>query len=193
MNSPTFQTIMSAAEEIIREKGCQHTTLQAIMERTGLSKGAIYHYVKSKDELFGKILLQYMEETNRSFMDAVQHTQNYEIYGPVEAIMTTNTKKDISNKILIYLLSQQHNGKIRSILDELHRNSAAFSVSWIKYGQENGAIPADLDTEAAASMFVTFSYGLRVRQLIDPEPERHDTAPQEVMKLIIEALKPRDR
>jgi AcrR family transcriptional regulator len=104
---------MLAAEEIIREKGCQHTTLQGIMERTGLSKGAIYHYVKSKDELFGKILLQYMAENNRSFMDAVQHTRNHEIYGSVEAIMTTNTKKDISNKILIYLLSQQHNGKIR--------------------------------------------------------------------------------
>jgi hypothetical protein len=59
-------------------------------------------------------------------------------------------------------------------------------MNWIKYGQEKGAIPADLDTEAAASMFVTFSYGLRVRQLIDPEPGQQHTAPQEVMKLMIE-------
>ncbi|ALS22500.1 MULTISPECIES: TetR/AcrR family transcriptional regulator [Paenibacillus] len=67
MDQNTFQFILSTTEQLIKEKGCQQTTLQDIMERTGLSKGAIYHYVKSKDELFGKILLGYMEELNHSF------------------------------------------------------------------------------------------------------------------------------
>ncbi|WP_175471903.1 helix-turn-helix domain-containing protein [Paenibacillus naphthalenovorans] len=45
MDQNTFQFILSTTEQLIKEKGCQQTTLQDIMERTGLSKGAIYHYV----------------------------------------------------------------------------------------------------------------------------------------------------
>ena len=54
--NPTFQHILAITEELILEKGCRHTTLKSIIERTGLSKGAIYHYVDSKDELFRLIL-----------------------------------------------------------------------------------------------------------------------------------------
>lgn len=192
MDPNTFQNILSTTEQIIKEKGCQQTTLQDIMERTGLSKGAIYHYVKSKDELFGKILLNYMEETNHHFHEAAQQQQVPNIQGPIEAIMASYTKKDASNEILIYLLSQQHNIKIKKVLDELYENSVSLSVSWIRYGQQHGVIPADIDAESLASMLITYSYGLRVRQLIDKQPERQEPLFQEMLRLMITALKSQD-
>ncbi|UUZ86481.1 TetR/AcrR family transcriptional regulator [Paenibacillus sp. P26] len=45
--------------------------MQDIADEAGLTKGAIYHYVKSKDELFAMILEAGMEQTNRRFFESV--------------------------------------------------------------------------------------------------------------------------
>lgn len=76
MNEPSsrtssFQLILDTAEQIIQEKGCRQTTMQDIIDRSGLSKGAIYHYVSGKDELFGLILKAKMDQMNDSFKQSV--------------------------------------------------------------------------------------------------------------------------
>ncbi|WP_027092074.1 TetR/AcrR family transcriptional regulator [Cohnella thermotolerans] len=52
----TLQLLLDTARQLIREKGCMKTTFSDIMERSGLSKGAIFHYVKGKDDLLGMLL-----------------------------------------------------------------------------------------------------------------------------------------
>ncbi|MDF2935058.1 MAG: transcriptional regulator BetI [Paenibacillaceae bacterium] len=58
--SPTLKAVLETTEQLAAEIGCQNTTLQEIIKRSGMSKGAIYHYVQSKDELFGLILEEHM-------------------------------------------------------------------------------------------------------------------------------------
>jgi AcrR family transcriptional regulator len=58
--SHTLRLVLETTEKLAAEIGCQNTTLQEIIKRSGISKGAIYHYVQSKDELFGLILEQHM-------------------------------------------------------------------------------------------------------------------------------------
>lgn len=48
----TRAKLMEAARELIREKGYEHTTLDAIAERAGMTTGAIYGNFKNRDELF---------------------------------------------------------------------------------------------------------------------------------------------
>ncbi|MGG1600306.1 TetR/AcrR family transcriptional regulator [Paenibacillus naphthalenovorans] len=189
MDQNTFEFILSTTEQLIKEKGCQQTTLQDIMERTGLSKGAIYHYVKSKDELYGKILLGYMEELNHSFHEAVNQSKDKDVRKPVQALVSSFAEREVSNLIFIYLLSQRHNMKTVAILEEVHQNSLLLSETWIKVGQEHGAIPADVDAKSFASMFVTLSYGLRINQLLDKNPDRQAAKLQDMFRLIVGALK----
>lgn len=47
--------IISAAAKLFSEKGYDETTMQDIMQISGLSKGAIYHYFKSKQEILDYI------------------------------------------------------------------------------------------------------------------------------------------
>ena len=49
--SITKNKIINAATELFSEKGYEETTLQDIMLLSGLSKGAIYHHFKSKQEI----------------------------------------------------------------------------------------------------------------------------------------------
>ena len=49
----TVQKILDAALKLFLEKGYEHTTVQDIVDHLGgLSKGAIYHHFKSKEDIF---------------------------------------------------------------------------------------------------------------------------------------------
>jgi AcrR family transcriptional regulator len=48
----TRAKLLQAARSLIREKGYEHTTLEAIAERAGMTTGAIYGNFKNRDELF---------------------------------------------------------------------------------------------------------------------------------------------
>jgi AcrR family transcriptional regulator len=48
----TRSRLLEAARSLIREKGYEHTTLEAIAERAGMTTGAIYGNFRNRDELF---------------------------------------------------------------------------------------------------------------------------------------------
>jgi AcrR family transcriptional regulator len=48
----TRSRLLEAARALVREKGYEHTTLDAIAERAGMTTGAIYGNFKNRDELF---------------------------------------------------------------------------------------------------------------------------------------------
>ena len=48
----TRARLLEAARFLIREKGYEHTTLEAIAERAGMTTGAIYGNFKNRNELF---------------------------------------------------------------------------------------------------------------------------------------------
>src|SRR3982751_5204292 len=48
----TRTKLLEAARWLIREKGYEHTTLEEIAERAGMTTGAIYGNFRNRDELF---------------------------------------------------------------------------------------------------------------------------------------------
>ena len=48
----TIRKILDTAERLFIEKGYDRTSLQDIIQATGLSKGAIYHHFTSKEDIF---------------------------------------------------------------------------------------------------------------------------------------------
>ena len=51
----TVEKILDAAAQLFAEKGYQDTTLQDIIDATHLSKGAVYHHFRSKEEIARKV------------------------------------------------------------------------------------------------------------------------------------------
>ncbi|QOS97977.1 TetR/AcrR family transcriptional regulator [Brevibacterium sp. JNUCC-42] len=160
----TFQMLLATTEEIIRERGCRQTTLQEIMNRTSLSKGAIYHYVQSKDELFAYILQAKMEKVNEQFQNQVEIAKCGELHDPLKSIIDgfselLQGEKEVSSQIFIYLLSQKENKEIASLLKRFHEFSVDMQMKWIQCGQEAGAISDSVDPRKMASFFITNTYG----------------------------------
>lgn len=189
-DNPSFLKILITTEEIILEKGCRKTTLRDIIERSGLSKGAIYHYVESKDELFGLILQSKIEKMNEEFHQAVANSLRETASKPFGVVSenfdSRQNKKDAANLIFVYLLSQE-NEKVTNILNQVYRYSKETGIRWIKMGQENGVIPKEINAEKMAVMFMTFSYGLRVTQFLSAaEEEKIELS--DIFKLLTKTL-----
>lgn len=68
--------IITAAEELFFSKGISNTTMDEIADKVELSKGAVYLYFKSKEELFVAIVQRGLAILHRFFADAAQRSGN---------------------------------------------------------------------------------------------------------------------
>lgn len=162
--------LLEATEELILEKGCSTTTLNDIMKRSGLSKGAIFHYVSGKDELFVKVLEAKLEEKNENFMKAVNSQALKEFNGPMNAVTSgmsrLESRDDVTNLILMYLIGKSDQPEVAEIVAGFYRQAIITSKRWIVTGQESGVIPVSIDADRTAELFELVSFGLRMRGLI---------------------------
>lgn len=61
----TVKRILDTSAKLFAEKGYDKTTLQDIIQKTKLSKGAIYHHFASKEEIFVKICTRIGDENGK--------------------------------------------------------------------------------------------------------------------------------
>ena len=52
----TKNKILKVAFILFLQKNFKEVTMQEIVEKTGMSKGAFYHYFKSKEQLFAEVI-----------------------------------------------------------------------------------------------------------------------------------------
>ena len=91
--------IMNAAEEVFTQKGLDNARMEDIADETGLSKGTLYLYFKSKDDLIAAILDRIFQREFRAFentdLSAISATEAIWIF-------TDTVIKDI--KIILRLM-----------------------------------------------------------------------------------------
>ncbi|HUN76521.1 MAG TPA: TetR/AcrR family transcriptional regulator [Steroidobacteraceae bacterium] len=77
------QKLVDAAIVLIREKGYASTSLDDLCTKAGLSKGAFFHYFKSKDDLAVASANYWSESTGAFFAAAPYHTRS----DPLERVL----------------------------------------------------------------------------------------------------------
>ncbi|MCS1352587.1 TetR/AcrR family transcriptional regulator [Mechercharimyces sp. CAU 1602] len=165
----TRQQLLQATKELVSQKGCAKMTLRDLMEVTGLSKGAIYHYVSSKDELLALVLREAVVEVDTRFQLEISK-DNAGFSAPFAQIMKNagalEDLSDVRNQIFIYLLSKQTQPIVAEVMRLYHEQSVKMAQSWIEAGQHHGVIAPSIDAEKAAELFNLITYGLRLRSFI---------------------------
>lgn len=67
----TVQKILDTAHDLFLKQGYEQTSMQSIVEALGLSKGAIYHHFKSKEELLIRVLERDYEQHQRTLEETL--------------------------------------------------------------------------------------------------------------------------
>lgn len=71
-------TIMEAAKEVFFRNGFTATTMNQIAEAAELSKGTLYLYFASKQELYVSLFLEGLDILLDAFQEATRHTSSWE-------------------------------------------------------------------------------------------------------------------
>ena len=69
------QQIYDQATELFAARGFAGTSFQDIADAVGLTRPALYHYVKSKEDLLGRLVAEITEDSAASIEAIVRHTE----------------------------------------------------------------------------------------------------------------------
>lgn len=145
----TRDSILSISLKLFNRYGFEHVKMQDIIDKMasiGLSKGAIYHYFKSKDDILEALLLRYEEE----ICIPLQHYQHngrdklkLAILGHLQHIISTKT-----------LLYRPKKPSYRAIGYRLaHQNICLALQSLIIEGNEDGSLNVAYPKAASEMLF----------------------------------------
>ena len=79
----TRQQIVATAKELFAARGYEGTSIEAVLQHAGISRGALYHHFDSKETLFGAVLRSVEAEIAQALVHASRG-----ITDPVEGLRT---------------------------------------------------------------------------------------------------------
>ncbi len=169
--NPTLRLLLATTEDLIRQKGCSKLTMKDIIQQSGISKGGIYHYVESKDELFTMVLQTQLEKTRTQFLQRLEKGLGKErewIDILLDHFYQCN-QDPINSHILFYLLSKTDNLLVRQTIRSYYRQLVKTTIDWIHSGQHKGHFSTVVDDKKMADLFVLISLGYHIRSCIPSE------------------------
>ena len=173
------QLIMSSALELFAHQGYSTTSISQIARQAGISKGLIYNYFSSKDDLLKRIIIGGMQR----FLDLLEvknldNIQKYELVNFVETNLGLIKVNAAYYKLYFSLAFQS--STLNILEEEMKRIFAKIFKIFIQYYNQKGDKNSFVKTRF---LLATFD-GVGIHYLSDPEGFPID----EVKELIIELL-----
>jgi AcrR family transcriptional regulator len=154
----------------MKEKGYANTTMDDIAAQMGVSKGAIYQYFKTRDELLA-VLIQTMQEKNLKVGKKAVTNQS-----PMEAWTTILEQylllDDQYNALFFEILAvSSHNDAVKNIFSTEIIHKLDHVAKGLEKQQKNGLIHLRSDPETIAVAITALFLGLRGLVLIGKDKD----------------------
>jgi len=157
------QQLYMAALEVVGEKGYHATRVSDIVERAGLSKGALYHQFKSKRDLFISMFQEMMESYRDRMLEALEQMDEAEaafrlVYD--EFAQHFQHAPQLAKGMLEFWFLATRDEEIRSTFVDTYMELVNVAASIIERGVQSGEFSSDLDPQETAWTFFTAGDGL---------------------------------
>lgn len=164
--------MVNATIELLNSKGLAGTTLVAIGERAGYSRGLASHHFGSKAGLFRKVLKHitavWTEELEANLagehglgaiLAALNAHRDHMLHFPEHA------------RALNILWAESFNpvSEFKPNVIEFHRLQRETAADWAAAGQESGEIRQDVNPQSFAEQFYASLLGLNYQWLVNPD------------------------
>lgn len=184
--------LMSAALSLISRQGYERTSLQAIGDAAGYSRGLVSHRFGSKEGLLWAVLQRVFSHWgHESLAPAVEGRVGVEALHA--AIETTRASMHAAPEKLraFYALLFESLGPLEALrpkVAEFHRRQRAGVAAWIAAGIEAGTVRPDVDVATQAALFMSALRGASYQWLIDPEHVDIDALYDEITRTMTRNL-----
>ncbi|MEY3975522.1 MAG: hypothetical protein RLZZ33_577 [Pseudomonadota bacterium] len=164
--------LMEAAIELIVKIGINGTTLQAVGERAGYSRGLATHRFGSKAGLFGKVL----QVASVDWLERVQVAVGDRVGVDALAAATDAAEKFIRDRpeevramYLLWFLSIDPSADYKSNIAIVHKAQRRDVAQWVKAGQTAGTVDPSLDPLRVAEQYAASMAGIIYQWLANSE------------------------
>jgi TetR/AcrR family transcriptional regulator, repressor for uid operon len=162
------ERILHSAVTIFSKNGFDKSRMEDISLEAGISKGTLYLYFKSKDELFFAICENNIKKLKEQ-LDFLLAQKKEDLIYNVEKFYDNfhNAIKDDEQKVYMELISEcSRNPKIRNVMYS-HRIKVFDIVSkYLNLQIDKGLLRKDLDVEAISSGLVSIYDGLTLSKIM---------------------------
>ncbi len=147
----TINLILEVAFRLFMEKGYEHTSIQDIIDHLGgLSKGAIYHHFKSKEDILVAVTDRMTAESNQ-MLAAIRDRSDLTGREKLKTIFKESISRPVQNDIFTVAPDFHNNPKLLfSLLHETIEEAAPnYILPIIKQGISDGSIQTDYPEQLA--------------------------------------------
>lgn len=147
----TVNLILDVAFRLFMEKGYEHTSIQDIIDHLGgLSKGAIYHHFKSKEDIMYAVMERMTAQSNEKMKDICDRM---DLNGKekLKTLFRQSLNRPVMEDVFAVSPSIYNNPKfLCSFLHEAMEESAPdYILPIIRQGIEDGSIQTDYPEQLA--------------------------------------------
>ena len=158
----TRELILAVATEQFLKNGYEKTKLSDIINGLdGLTKGAIYHYFDSKEDIFNEVANN-IGKQNKSIFDAIKYSNDINGTEKITKLVSLSINNEIMETITSITPKLIHSPKLlTSFLEQMQKVTIPeYFIPIIKEGIEDGSIIADNPNELAELLAVLLNIWL---------------------------------
>lgn len=147
----TVNLIMDVAYRLFMEKGYEHTSIQDIIDHLGgLSKGAIYHHFKSKEDILVAVTDRMTTESNR-MLAVIRDRADLNGKEKLKTIFKESISRPVQDEIFTVAPDFSNNPKLLFSLlhDTVDEVAPNYILPIIKQGISDGSIQTDYPEQLA--------------------------------------------
>lgn len=187
----TRDNILKVAFNLFLQKTYKDVSLNEIVDKIGLTKGAFYHYFQSKEELFTEIVEKYLvigqaqvyNTIPRDNLKSFITTYLERIVSFVDNFKQTIDNVDASKGISLFnimfdalRLTQGFDNKVH----QLHKEEREIWVEVIQNAKKSGEIKSTMSDMLLARTFISINDGIGLHLILEG---RYDDIPGELFTL----------
>ena len=188
-----YERILQAAAALFAGKGYHGTSMNDIVERSGLSKGAIYGHFESKEHLFLTLqerqLVIDLNQIKDTFSAEDSATEKLEKSVDVVFTSMCECPRDACRIMLEFYVAASRMKSLQPRLDNYYTAVNGFVAEIIKEGIRNGEFGQDIDVEAISTICLAVLNGLQFYRATAGKVFDLEKTKAALITLILEGIK----
>jgi TetR/AcrR family transcriptional regulator len=183
--------IVAAALRLARDNSPASITTGDIAAAIGVTQGAVFKHFPTKDAIW-LAAMKWMREALLLKLDEAARAEGSAVHG-LEAVFRAHVAFVVAHpgapRIIFHELQQPTDSPVKQEVRALLQTYRQLLLALFKTGVMTGELPAGLDQEAAATLFVGIVQGLVMQSMLTGKPTAMKTQADGVFALYLRGIR----
>jgi len=157
--------IIEAAMDVIAERGCDQMTFDDVAKKLGVTKGAVYWYFKSKEELIAAVLNKFQTDIERTSFESFYNRPIEEVFTQLFERFSLTDDRQRAIFFEMFALAAR-NSDVRHATREYYLGLVATFEEAIRKEKKQHFIQTHADPHTLALLLVALYSGLQNYEMV---------------------------